>query len=165
MRRLPLPAPRPSALFAAAVGLWLSGCSLFGPETARVTFETLVRSDTLVTGSSGSRPLEVVVLRTDADLATFVTTHTLAAPLPAVDFAASSVVGVIFRATEPGGSVVIGTVEREGGMIHICAVYDGPAVTDSSATSFPAHLVTTPRLEGDVTGYQYRSVGGIAGDC
>lgn len=161
MRRL-------APLLAVVIALGLGGCSLLGPDSEELSFQTLVRSDTLVIGTRGPSSVRAVVLQSEADEDRFATEFELAGPFPDVDYATSSVVGVVYGATAGGGVVLVGSAALQGDRVSLCTSYDGPPLVraDEPAAAFPVHLVVTPRVEREVTGMKMGPVGGSLGaDC
>ena len=159
---LPKPLRRSSRVVSFCCALLLTsgliGCSLVGPESEQISFETLARTDTLLSGSQSSK---MVVLRSDEDETAFATDYGLVAPLPDIDYETSSVVGVVYPATASGAVVLISDLRRRGDRLTACVVYDGPEPLShadrASATAYPAHLVVTPRITGEVSAREIRS--------
>jgi len=135
----------PAVLILAALA---GGCSLFEPSAEVLAYETLLQSNAAVTRTQteqGDRLPYTVVVRSEAEAAAFVEVYGLAVPLPAVDYDAQSVVGVVGQPGDATAAVTIIRIELRGHALDMQAHYDGE-VRPGTDGPIPVHLVVTPRL-------------------
>lgn len=110
--------------------------------------ETIVRDN-----MSGVEDARQAVVKTDAEWSKLWRAHNATAPLPKVDFGKRMVVAV-FLGTRPsaGYSVEITGTKADGKTVVVewREVPPKPGNLSAQVLTSPAHLVTIPRLEGEV---------------
>lgn len=121
------------------------------PETsqAKAEMETIARDN--MSGVEGARQ---VAVKTDADWSKLWRAHNAAAPVPKVDFSKRMVLAV-FLGTRPsaGYSVEITGTKADGKTLLVAWREFPPKPGNLSAQvlTSPAHLVTIPAFDGEVT--------------
>lgn len=138
---------------AQLAALLVGGAALAVPS-AQVTFTTISQGQ-----QSGIEERREVVVRDGAALAALWKAHAPGETLPAVDFEASTVVGIFAGMRNTAGhEVEVTGVERDGDALVVTWRERRPDPREMVAQviTFPYHLVRVPRHEGPVRWRQSR---------